>query len=279
MRSQKSFSGPTLRTAVIGAGPISEPHLQYLSTAPGVTLAGVCDLSPSMAQYAVTRFGAARAFTDAAEMLRETKPDVVHVLTPPQSHVPLASEALNAGAHVIVEKPATTSNRELQELVSLAKSRGKWLVEDHNYRFNEPILSIERLLAEGKLGEIRDVEVRLSLNIVDKSNRFADENLPHPAHRLPAGAVHDFITHLAYLTLRFVPQYDRVRAAWGQYSRHKLFKFDDLDALLLGDGVHARLRFTARTLPEAFVVTVRGSKGIAETDLFQPYVRANVDRS
>jgi predicted dehydrogenase len=250
-----------------------------LSTAPGVTLAGVCDLSPSMAQYAVTRFGAARAFTDAAEMLRETKPDVVHVLTPPQSHVPLASEALNAGAHVIVEKPATTSNRELQELVSLAKSRGKWLVEDHNYRFNEPILSIERLLAEGKLGEIRDVEVRLSLNIVDKSNRFADENLPHPAHRLPAGAVHDFITHLAYLTLRFVPQYDRVRAAWGQYSRHKLFKFDDLDALLLGDGVHARLRFTARTLPEAFVVTVRGSKGIAETDLFQPYVRANVDRS
>ena len=279
MQPGKTINSPKLRSAVIGAGPISEAHLKYLSTSPGVELAGVCDLSPSMANYAVLRFGAAKAFTDAGQMLLEVKPDVVHVLTPPQSHVPLASAALAAGAHVIVEKPATLSNRELQELISVARANKRWLVEDHNYRFNEPILAIERLLAEGKLGEVRDLEVRLSLNIVDKSNRFADENLPHPAHKLPGGAIHDFITHLAYLTLRFVPEYRKVAAAWRQYSGHSLFKYDDLDALLLGDGANARIRFTARTLPEAFSVTVRGSRGIAETDLFQPYLRSSVDRS
>jgi predicted dehydrogenase len=271
-------SSSTLRSAVIGAGPISEAHLKYLSAAPGIDLAGVCDLSPSMAQYAVMRFGVARAFTDATQMLREVKPDVVHILTPPNTHLPLASEALASGAHVIVEKPATTSNSELKELISAARAAGRWVIEDHNYRFNEPIMEIERMISEGKLGEVRDVEVRLSLNIVDSSNRFADENLPHPAHRLPAGAIHDFITHLAYLTLRFIPTYQRVAAAWRQYSGHKLFKFDDLDALILGDCAHARIRFCAQTLPESFSVVVRGSRGMAETDLFQPYLRSNVDR-
>jgi predicted dehydrogenase len=276
MSSTTTTSKPPLRAAVIGTGQISEEHLRYLSAAPGVELAGVCDLSPSLARYAVDRFKAGKPFTNAGQMLQEARPDVVHVLTPAHTHVPLATLALDAGAHVIVEKPVAPSNKEFHDLWNHARSRGKWLIEDHNYRFNEPILRIAELLDSGKLGEVREVEVRMVLDVLQEGSRFTDQNLPHPSHNLPAGIIHEFITHLCYLTLRFMPSYDRVVAAWRKQSDQPLLKYDDLDALLLGDKVHGRIRFSAHTAPDAFNVTVRGSKGWAETDLFQPHVRTSV---
>jgi predicted dehydrogenase len=276
--STSDNGAPRLRAAVIGTGVISEEHLRYLSAAPGVELAAVCDLSPSLANYAVMRFKAGRAFTDTADMLRTARPDVVHVLTPPHTHVPLATQCLDAGAHVIVEKPVAPSNKEFHDLWSHARSRNKWLVEDHNYRFNEPILQIGQMLDEGRLGDVREVEVRMVLDVMQQGSRFTDENIPHPSHKMPAGLIHEFITHLCYLTLRFMPSWDRIAAAWSKQGDHPLFKYDDLDALLIGAKAHARIRFSTYTAPDAFTVTVRGTKGWAETDLFQPHVRTNVQR-
>ena len=93
--------GSRLRAAVIGTGKISEEHLRFLAHSPQVELAGVCDLSPSLANYAVARFGGGRAFTSASNLLQELRPDVVHVLTPPHTHVQLVTEAVKIGrAHV-----------------------------------------------------------------------------------------------------------------------------------------------------------------------------------
>jgi predicted dehydrogenase len=107
-------SGP-LRAAVIGAGKISEEHLRFLGNSPHAVLTGVCDLSPAMARFGVDRFGHAgttAAFMDHRRMLEEKRPAVVHVLTPPHTHVRLVTECLRAGAHVIVEKPAAPTNAE-----------------------------------------------------------------------------------------------------------------------------------------------------------------------
>ena len=268
-----------LRAAVIGTGKISEEHLRFLARSPQVELAGVCDLSPSLANYAVARFGGGRAFTSASNMLQELRPDVVHVLTPPHTHAQLVSDAVNAGAHVIVEKPVAPTNRQFNELWELARSKGRQLVEDHNYRFNEPVLRIERLIESGELGEVRDVDVRMSLAICKTGSRYADENLVHPSHKLPAGVIHEFVTHLCYLTLRFMPRYERVMAVWSKLGDGELFKYDDLDALLLGGTVHARIRFSAHTAPDEFTIAVHGTKGSAETNLFQPHLRTALPRS
>ena len=268
-----------LRAAVIGTGKISEEHLRFLGTDPRVTLAAVCDLSPSLARYAVDRFGAERTFTDSRQMLAEAKPDVVHVLTPPGTHARLVSDALNAGAHVVVEKPVAPTHREFLELWSLAESRGRKIVEDHNYRFNEPVLEIERMVRNGELGEIREVDVRMALAIRKAGGRYMDTSLPHPSHRLPAGVIHEFITHLCYLTLRFLPTFERVAAAWSKHGDDTIFKYDDLDALVIGGPVHARIRFTSHSAPDCFTVRVGGTRGWAETDLFQPHVRAVVPRT
>src|SRR4051794_5060152 len=78
-----------LRAAVIGTGVISEEHLRFLSKDDRADLVGVCDLSPALARFSAERFDAEAAYTDSTVMLRNAKPDVVHVLTPPHTHVAL----------------------------------------------------------------------------------------------------------------------------------------------------------------------------------------------
>jgi predicted XRE-type DNA-binding protein len=88
---------------------IARQHLACLNALPGVELAAICDLSPATAEAVAERFGIRAWFTDHRAMLEKTRADVVHVTTPPTSHFKLAMDSFDAGAHVIVEKPATST--------------------------------------------------------------------------------------------------------------------------------------------------------------------------
>ena len=79
--------------------------------------------------------------------------------------------------------------------------------------------------------------------------------------------------------VRFIPDFERVSAAWSNHGGGELFKYDDLDAIAIGNSAHARIRFSSHTLPQTFSVIVRGSEGYAETDLFQPYLRCVIPRA
>ncbi|MBW4634647.1 MAG: Gfo/Idh/MocA family oxidoreductase [Iphinoe sp. HA4291-MV1] len=267
-----------LKSAVIGTGAISKEHLNFLSKSERAHLASVCDLSKASAKYAAQRFGADSSYTDYRQMLDEAKPDIVHILTPPHTHKPIAKDCLEAGVHVFCEKPITPTYDEFKELWTFAQSCDRWLIENQNYCFNEPILAIEKLVADGTLGEVQEVEVRIMLPIRD-GGPFADENLPNPIHKMPAGVVHDFMTHLCSVTVRFLPDFERVSAAWSNHGGGDLFRYDDLDAIVIGGSAHARIRFSCHTPPKSFAVTVRGSKGYAQTDLFQPHLRCVIPRA
>ncbi|MBI5094650.1 MAG: Gfo/Idh/MocA family oxidoreductase [Candidatus Hydrogenedentes bacterium] len=266
-------SSRVLRVAAIGAGRISEEHLRFLSASPQAVLAAVCDLSSAMAEFAADRFNAESHYTDYKRMLTEVKPDVVHIMTPPHTHTTLIRDCLHADAHVIVEKPIAPSNAEFRELWELARSRGRALLEDHNARFSEPVLAIEKMIAQGRLGDVREVEVRLALPLAGPGSRYNDPNLPHPSHGLPAGALHEFMPHLCYLALRFLPPVDRVGAAWTKHGKSNLFKYDDLDCIVVAGDAHGRIRMTCYQAPDGFSIAVRGTKAWVETDLYHPCLR------
>lgn len=267
-----------IKSAVIGTGAISKEHLSFLAKSDRAHLVSVCDLSKAAASYAAQRFGADSTYTDYHQMIREVKPDIVHILTPAHTHKRIAQDCLSANVHVFCEKPITPTYDEFKELWSLAHSHNRWLIENQNYCFNEPIRAIEKLVANGILGEVQEVEVRIAVP-VRSGGVFADENLPNPIHKMPAGVIHDFITHLCSLTVRFIPDFERVSAAWSNHGGGDLFQYDDLDAIVIGGSAHARIRFSCHTLPVCFFVTVRGSKGYVETDLFQPYLRCVIPRA
>lgn len=266
-----------LRAAVIGCGAISAEHLTYLGSAPDVELVGVCDASAVSARFAQERYGATAAYTDATTMLAEATPEVVHVLTPPHTHVALAELCLAAGTHVVCEKPMTATAADTSALLDRAAAAGRILVESRNLLWNDPVMAIDRLVADGRLGEIREVDVLMSLDLT--GGRFGDVNLSGPGVVLPGGAVHDFLPHLAYLFLHFAgtgdatPALGRVAGVLANASGNPRVGYDRLDALVEGGGCRGRLRVASDVKPDVFRLAVRGTKGSVETDLYNPFLR------
>ena len=272
-----------MTAVVIGGGKISEQHLGTLRAIGGVDIAGVCDLSPALARFTAERCTVPNWFTDYHEMLEHNAVDVVHVLTPPATHDRIVRDCLDSGKHVIVEKPVALSNAEFRDLWDYAASRDLRLIENHNYRFNGPIRQLEQAVTAGQIGVVEEVEARMVLNIRG-GGRYADENLPHSSHQLPAGVIHEFITHLAYLLLHFMPEgsvddIESIRVAWRNHGRGDLFKYDDLDACILTGSTHGRIRFSCRQWPDCFSVQVRGSGGVATAELFHPACQVTTRRS
>lgn len=283
MVESESSAGPRLRAAVIGTGGISKEHLAFLAASPRADLVGVCDVSPVSVSHAAGMYGG-EPFGSVEQMLADARPDVVHVLTPPTTHVALAELALGAGAHVICEKPVTLSAPDLEALMAVAESAGRHLIENHNYRFNPEVERLDAMVAAGVLGRVAEVEVRMGLLVNDPGGRFGDPNLPSPIHRLPAGVIHDFITHLTYLVGHFAPgvEWSAVDSRWNNHGGVEHVAVDDLDSILVGDGpdgpVHARIRFSALLSPDCFEITVRGTEGYGQVELFSGRVSEVIAR-
>jgi predicted dehydrogenase len=263
-----------LRSAVIGCGAIAHEHLGFLAKSPLVELVGVCDTSPIAASFTKDRFGAEASFTDASVMLHEVRPDVVHVLTPPQTHASLIRMSLEAGAHVICEKPMTGRADETEALLAEARSHGRILVESRNLLFNDVTQAIDRLVQQGKLGLVREVDVLLSLDLT--AGPFGDLNLSGPGVALPAGAVHDFLPHLAYLFLHFSEDPAEVHNVVGfleNRSGNPRVGYDHLDVLIETTSGHGRLRIASDVAPPSFRLIVRGTERSVETDFYNPFLR------
>src|SRR5262245_31535361 len=119
-----------MKAAIVGAGAIAREHLAALQALPGVEVAGLCDLSPAMAEATAEQFGVGRWFTDHRELLAELRPELVHVTTPPRTHARIAADALDAGAHVLVEKPLACELADVEGLLARAERAQRMLVED-----------------------------------------------------------------------------------------------------------------------------------------------------
>ena len=94
-----------MRVAILGCGHISEQHVRTLKKIPAIDLVGVCDLDRHHAKSLAERHQIPGIYDDVDDLLTGCNPDVVHILTPPQTHRPLVIQVLEAGCNVLVEKP------------------------------------------------------------------------------------------------------------------------------------------------------------------------------
>jgi predicted dehydrogenase len=266
-----------IKTALIGTGQIARQHLSCLRTLPEPRVLGVCDLSPAVAESTAERFGIPAWYSDHRRLLDEVKPDVVHVTTPVASHFWLAMAALDAGAHVVVEKPATITFPELNVLISHASERGRIVVEDYNYLFNDATQTVLGLIASGDFGAVIHVEVLICLDILEKESPFTDPNAPHPCLGMAGGAIADFLTHLAALAHLFVGPHRSTHTLWSKRaSRPSPLPSDEFRALVDAERGTAMLGFSANTQPNAFWLRVYGEKMQAVANLFE--TRLTIER-
>jgi len=259
-------------SAIVGAGGIARQHIAAVQQLKGVQMVASCDLSPITAEAVADRYGLSAWYTDHRRMLDEVRPDVVHVTTPPESHHAIAMDAIRAGAHVIVEKPITTTAAHRTELLAAAAHAGRTLVEDFNYLYNAPVAELRRMAATGELGDVVHCEVGFALNILAEGSRFVDANLPHPALALPGGAIADFLPHLAYLAHAFVGAHRKAVPMYTKLNPHSPLPFDEFRGCIETDRGTAHLIFSSHAQPDAFWVRVMGTRARAEAQIFDPRV-------
>ena len=186
-----------LRIAIIGCGKIADQHVLALRRVADCEVVAVCDREMLMAQQLAGRFGIAKTFSDAQEMLKAISPDIVHITTPPQGHFSLARQCLESGCHVYLEKPFTVTAHEAKDLIQLAEGKGLKITAGHNYQFTLEMLEMRKLVAQDFLGgKPIHVESHWSYDLSDTS--YVGPILGSQTHwvrQLPGQLFHNLISH------------------------------------------------------------------------------------
>jgi len=262
------MSATALRAAVIGTGRVAVQHLGCLKRLPSARVVAVCDVSRGRAEAAATRWGVPSWYVDHRRLLEDRAPDVVHVTTPPGSHAAIALDALAAGSHVIVEKPAARDPAEVDRLIDAASHARRRLVESYTYVFSPQVQRLLGLARSGELGAVVHVDASLALGILEPGSPFADPRLRHPALDRPGGAISDFLTHLASLAVAFAGPHRQVATLWQDTNGGPVHTFGEMRALVEGEAATAGLSFSASARPEGFWLRVEATHGRAVANLF-----------
>jgi predicted dehydrogenase len=148
----------TIRTAIIGTGFMGRVHLEALRRLEFVEAVAIAGRNIEAARRLGTGFSIPTITADYHEVLRNAESDAVHICTPNAQHFSMAKDALEAGKHVICEKPLATSVEEGEELVSLAAGRGLRNCVCHNLRYYPMVQQMRRMREAGDLGEVLVVQ-------------------------------------------------------------------------------------------------------------------------
>lgn len=143
----------TVRAAVIGLGDISALHLTAIDLLADTELVAVCDADAARAASGAERLGVA-GYSDHRELLAEQRPDVVHICTPHSEHAAAAIDALDAGVHVIVEKPIARDPRQAAAVEAAAQRSAAKIAVCFQNRYNAPVKAAKAVLESGALGAI-----------------------------------------------------------------------------------------------------------------------------
>lgn len=155
-------AGRPLRVGIVGAGYIADWHAGALTALQGVELVAVADRSAGAARTFAERYGLT-AHGDAAQMIAAERLDAVHVLTPPDSHAAVAGACLEAGAHVLVEKPVALSAAAARRLAATARRHGRALMAGHNFLGLPGYARLRQMMRAGRLGRVGQIEVGWNL--------------------------------------------------------------------------------------------------------------------
>ncbi|MFI1003361.1 Gfo/Idh/MocA family protein [Streptomyces galbus] len=163
----------SVRWGILATGGIAAAFTADLIDLPDAEVVAVASRSEATARAFAERFGIPRAYGDWASLAKDADIDVVYVATPHVAHRAAAGLCLEAGRHVLCEKPFTLNVREAGELVDLARREGRFLMEAMWMYCNPLVRRLKQLVDDGAIGEVRTVQADFGL-----------EGPFPPAHRL-----------------------------------------------------------------------------------------------
>jgi predicted dehydrogenase len=260
-----------LKVAVVGCGKIADGHVEQIRAIGRGEVVAVCDREPLMVEQLAVRMGIPGRFTDVQEMLRVAKPDVVHIATPPESHVFLACTAMKAGCHVFVEKPFALTEADARIILDCARETGRKVCVNYLYNFEPPGLMLEGLMQKGALGEVVHLDTNYGYNLGGDYGLAVMSDPQHWVHRLPGKLFHNVLDHVLAKVVAYIGDDTQVkvlafrrRSASGVPALDALH--DELRFMLRSEGTTVTGLISAHGRPAAHTLRVVGTKDSVELD-------------
>jgi predicted dehydrogenase len=155
-----------INAGVVGYGYWGPNLVRNFAETDGYRLHAVCDARPERLALARKRHPSIVGYTDAEEMITDATVDLVAISTPVSTHFPLAMLALEAGKHVLIEKPMALNTDECARLMDAADRRKLVMMVDHTFVYTSAVRKMKELVREGSLGEIYYYDsVRVNLGL------------------------------------------------------------------------------------------------------------------
>jgi len=229
-------------------------HAPFLKQHPGFFISAIVERSKEESKL---EYPDAIIYHSVEEMLQHADIDLVVVNTPVQTHFEYTKMVLDAGKNVIVEKPFTVNVKEAEELVRIAESKNLFLSVYQNRRLDRDYLQVQKVISEGKLGNIKEVEIRFDRFRTEPSAKEHKENPDLNG----SGAVHDLGSHLVDQATQLFgfPEktFADIFSMKGQNYANDYFEM----ILYYNDDLRVRLKSSAFTKEDHFAYKIHGDKG------------------
>jgi scyllo-inositol 2-dehydrogenase (NADP+) len=211
-------------------------HAPFITRTAGLALTSIVTTNAERAQAARCEYPDARILADVDALLA-TRPDVVVISTPNATHVPLARRALEAGAHVVVDKPFAATSEDARGIQELAQRVGRLAIPFQNRRWDGDFLTLQSLIASGRFGDVFRFESRF-----DRWRPVKKAVWTHPDAEANGDSVlHDLHTHLIDQALQLFGPVTHVYAEVRAVDPAVTVSDDALLALTHTSGVQSHL--------------------------------------
>ena len=246
--------------AIVGCGRIAQRHAEHIAACG--RLAAVCDIIPGRAEDLAKKHGCA-PYADLALMLAgHPEVDLVSVCTPNGRHAEHSIAALEAGKHTLCEKPMALTSGDCRRMIEASRRAGRHLFIVKQNRFNPPIVALKRVLDEGRLGRILDVQLNCFWN---RNNDYYLSSDWKGKRELDGGTLYTQFSHFIDLIYWLAGDVAEVHPLTGNLMHQGIIEFEDsgVVALRFASGALGTINYTVNSHRKNMEgsITVFGEKG------------------
>lgn len=260
----------TINVCLVGCGAVTKGHLQAFQKIPNTRVTSIVDINERQAERVAKEWKVPKLFTTLSDALSQDDIDVVDIATPPQIHASQAVEAMEQGKSVIIEKPMTTTLEDAQKILDCYHKTGSKASVIHNWLFDQPTLAAKSMVAEGRIGEIFNVEVEAMQTLEDEMAC----NKNHWVHKLHGGRFSEMLAHPIYLVREFLGNETKIENVYSsKIGEYPWLKSDELTGTFSADGKIGRMYASFNSPQEMININLYGQNGIINLDLCNFTVR------
>ena len=234
--------------AICGYGQqfgMTKIHADALEATGRMKLVALCDTDPARVEAARKDFPGVEAYTSLSKLLADSDAELVVIITPHNTHAPLAIEALKAGRHVIVEKPMCITRAEAAAMLRTARANRRMLSVYHNRRWDGDYITLKQVVKSGAIGRVFNIRCQME-------NYGMNETWWRSDKKVSGGTLHDWGSHMVDWVLGLVPS--KAVAVTGFAQKLVWMK------ATIADEARALIRFEDGTVGDVLISHVRDSR-------------------